>query len=122
MAIRTIKKTFIRGDTNTIQFAARDRAGDVIPLTGATIRFTVKETYADAAADAIIQKTETDGIAVDDAAAGIGTVTTQPSDTASLAPYAHFLVYDIQVTTQAGVVTTTQGGPLWVVPDATGAV
>ena len=103
MAIRTIKKTITRGDTNEIQFEALDSAGNAIPLTGANIWLFIKET---------------DGITVDNATAGIGTATIQPADTASLPSYAHYLVYDIQVRTPAGKVTTTQGGPLWVVPDA----
>lgn len=118
MAIRTIKKTITRGDTNEIQFEALDSAGNAIPLTGANIWLFIKETYADSDADALVTKTETDGITVDNATAGIGTATIQPADTASLPSYAHYLVYDIQVRTPAGKVTTTQGGPLWVVPDA----
>ena len=80
-----------RGDTARITLTVKQADGKDYDYSADTVLFTIKKNVH--AADAILQKTVTDGV-----------VYIAPADTAELA-YGDY-VYDVQLTTQAGDVCT----------------
>jgi hypothetical protein len=121
-SVRTVREEIVRGDTNVIPFPSKDRSGRLIPLVDSVeVTFTAKKSYADDDADAVIQVTKAGGqiISYSDVSLALGEVILEPSDTSSLLPVVHHLVYTIKVVEPSGTTTSVQGGTLVVVPDAT---
>ncbi len=111
--------TMIRGNSKLFAFPLTDSDGDPIDLTDCTVTMTAKESYTDSDGAAIFQKTDGDGITVVSAVNGVITVDLEPGDTSSLTGRNVRLVYDIQVQTDAGRVSTPVRGRLTVQPDVT---
>lgn len=111
--------SMIRGNSKLFAFPLTDSDGDPIDLTDCTVTMTAKSAYTDSDASAVFQKDLDDGITVLDEDNGVITVDLEPGDTSSLASKTHRLVYDIQVQTLAGRVSTPVRGRLTVQPDVT---
>ena len=111
--------TMIRGNSKLFAFPLTDSDGDPIDLTSCTVTMTAKSAYTDTDASATFAKTIGDGITVISAANGVITVDLEPGDTSSLLGRTTRLVYDIQVQTAAGRVSTPVTGRLTVKPDVT---
>lgn len=107
-----------RGDTTPFQYKATANGG-AFNLTGATIKLTIKVNKTDAD-PGVLQLTTSSGIAIDDAAGGMATITVPAT-----APFFSAItqdtqyVYDIQITTAGGQVYTTQEGTFLVEMDVT---
>ena len=111
-----------RGDTEVFTVRLTDENGAPLNLTNLSLTFTAKRRPTDTDAQAVIQKTSTDGIAVViPAAAGVCTVTLDPEDTAALtsASVGRSLYWDFQVDNGAGTVRTPLFGRLAVRGDMT---
>ena len=81
-----------RGDTGIFSLSLKNAEGEAYDYSNDTVKFTVKsDVYSKTA---LIQKTVSYG----------ETVTILPGDTAQL-PYGEY-AYDVQVTTQGGIVDT----------------
>jgi hypothetical protein len=108
-----------RGDTETFTITLTDGAGDPLDLTGLAITFTAKRRVSDADEDAVIQKTDVDGIVVDaDPTSGIAVLTIEPADTADLEDL-RTLHWDVQVDDGVGGVRTPLLGRLAITADVT---
>lgn len=114
VAVATSDLELTRGDTRTWAFTI-ERDGAPVDLTGSTVRFTAKRSYADADADAVIAKSTDDDVQIFDAAAGVAWVIVNPTDTSALeAPLS--LVWDLEIDA-AGVISTPLQGTLEIAPD-----
>lgn len=111
--------TMIRGNSKLFAFPLTDSDGDPINLTDCTVTMTAKEAYTDSDASATFAKDLDDGITVVSAVNGVITVDLEPTDTSSLDGRTTRLVYDIQVQTLEGRVSTPVSGRLVVKPDVT---
>lgn len=110
-----------RGDTIELSVTVT-RSGAAVDLTDADLTFTAKRRYSDADADAVVQKTLGDGIAVvGDAEDGEILVTLDPEDTDSLTRQT-VLLCDVQLVESDGRVTTVASGTLTITPDVTRTV
>lgn len=113
--------TMHRGDTESFTMTLTDSLGDPLNLTGSGLTFTAKRRLFDADVDAVIVKTEADGIVVDaDPTTGIVVLTIEPGDTETLENL-RTLHWDIQVDDGAGDVRTPVLGRLAVLADVTRA-
>ncbi len=83
------------------------------------IAFTVRETYATTETDNVSAVFSASLLAGGVTAAGARSVAIDISNTATVTWSADKYVYDIQVTTTAGKIYTTQRGPLYMAPDVT---
>jgi hypothetical protein len=90
-------------------------------LTGCSLWFTAKQSYVDADAAAIIQKTVGSGITVTDAQKGIAAIVVLPADTEDLDGAKVNLYWDVQLETASGDVWTIVKGNLIINPDVTTA-
>lgn len=109
-----------RGDRATFDLAITDLdTGDPVDLTAMTLRFTAKRRLTDLDVDAVISKTEGDGITVGaDPTLGLATLVIDAADTEDIdAP--RTLRWDVQVETDAGDVRTPLRGRLAILGDAT---
>ena len=70
-----------RGDSAELVVTVRDKAGNVVDLTGASIEWELAD---DIIAPALLTTSSGAGLAVTDAAGGIFTVTLAPAETAAL--------------------------------------
>jgi hypothetical protein len=112
-----------RGDTATFTIALTDSAGAPLDLTGLIMTFTAKYHLMDPDDDAVITKSDIDGIVVDyDPTTGIAVLTIDPEDTATLPPIRTRLFWDLQVDNGAGDVRTPLTGTLNINADVTGGV
>jgi len=111
----------IRGDTRLIHLEViNPYDGSTVTTAGARFWFTGKRSASDSDADAIFQKTETNGITI--VSNGLVDVLLQPYDTTSLeAGFNSTLFYDAQVLTTSGELLTFQSGPLIVLAESTRA-
>jgi hypothetical protein len=105
-----------RGDTNVYDMAAKKFDATVLPLTGASIWFTVKADASDAD-PGIVQKTVGAGITVTDALLGTFQVVLSPGDTSAVTPGRYH--WDCQVKEASGRVTTVGKGAFFIDPDYT---
>lgn len=111
-----------RGDDSSRIITIVDADGDPLDLTGCTIRFTAKRRRSDAQAEAVISKVTPTQIAINAQTGdtlGTATLTIDAADTASLEAMRIDLAYDVQLTTVAGKVYTTETGTLTINPDVT---
>lgn len=114
----TTQLSVIRGDTSSWNVAVTLN-GEVYPLTGSSLRFTVKRSPNDPDSAAVITRTSaTGGVTITDGAAGKARITLGPADTTTLDPGATY-VWDFQITTSGGSVYTPDGlrGPFTVSAD-----
>ena len=103
-----------RGDSKSFLFALD------MDLTGAVgIWMTAKSALADIDADAVFQKTISDGVTVIDDEAGTIQVDVEPDDTIDLDATRQRLFYDVQVEDVNNKVRTIRSGRLVVKPDVT---
>ncbi len=109
----------LRGDTCRFQVTITDDTNFPVVLTSATIYFTVRRRYSNGAddADAVFQKSVGSGITITNAAGGIIDLVISAADTINLP--ASVLLYDLQVTTQAGDVCTAALGQFAIAADVT---
>lgn len=97
--------TFVRGDTAKITFTLKDENKAAIDLTGYSLAVTVRKTaITDTAILTFSSATPPSPFTTTSASSGIITLNISPSDTSSLA--AGTYVYDLQITSGSGVVTT----------------
>jgi hypothetical protein len=109
-----------RGDEIKIGVEVVQEDGSQQDLTGSTLRFTAKDRASDPDGSAILAKFSPDGgITIDDAPAGLATVTIAAADTAGFTG-PRTLLWDIQMTSGT-VVKTLDDGKLYVLPDVTRA-
>lgn len=108
----------IRGDDVTFDVEVTDD-GDPVPLDTATsIRFTAKRSLEDADADAVLALSLGDGITVDVAETHIAHLVIPAASTDQLqAPT--YLVWDIEVTDEDGLIHTVAEGLLHITADVT---
>ena len=105
-----------RGDTQVYDIAVVDPVtGNPINLTGMTLAFMAKRSRSDSDASAVISKTLGSGIAITNVAAGLGTLTIDPADTASVVETMQ-LEWDLQLV-NAGQVFTLDSGYLLIRAD-----
>jgi hypothetical protein len=102
----------IRGDTVPLTITVLAN-GSALNITGYTFFFTAKRTSGDADGSAVISKTVT---TLSDPTHGIMVITLTPTDTAIDAGK---YLYDIQMVSGAGAVTTLFYGVLTVLPEIT---
>lgn len=81
----------IQGDSKNYNLTFRDSSGTALDITGWTVYFTVKRTFSDADADAILSKTVT---VHTDPTVGQTTIALTHADTETLARGTYF--YSIQ--------------------------
>jgi len=99
------------GDDYTFLFTLQDALGVAVDITGAVIKFTAKYTPSDTDGEAIVTKTAT----LVTPASGIFSVAIADTD---LTFYGSAQgVYDIQMTSATGVVTTLVYGPIEFLPN-----
>lgn len=107
----------VRGDTFVFSRTVYDANGDVVDITGMTVRLTAKYAVTDDDGDAVFTlSTGGNGIVLTTPASGIYTVTIDPEDTEDLPSFPVNLVYDIQLI-DGSTVNTIMSGVLTVVPD-----
>lgn len=104
-----------RGDNRTFLVAVKDGDGAVVDITGASIKFSVKEEISDT--DYVIQKTVGSGITITGAANGIYEVYLVPADTQNIDVGVY--EYDSELTTAAGNVYTLIRGEFTVQAEIT---
>jgi len=97
--------TMYQGDTKTLEVTVEDEAGDVVNITGTTIRWQLAKTAR--AAVPIIAKETGDGIAIVDGAAGRFDVALDPEDTVDLSARSYYHEAEID---DAGVISTVLTG------------
>lgn len=107
-----------RGDTKEWSFAVLDEHGAAVNITGATAKFTVKHSLADADGAAVFQKTESSGITIDAGTGGTGSVKVSPADTSAQVDARVVLIWDLQVIV-GGNTYTPAAGELLVWPSVT---
>jgi len=102
-----------RGDSKVFNLTI---SGDI---TGAKLWMSAKTGYT--ATGYVFQKDTAllGGVVITNGPGGLATVTLSPSDTSSLPPTTVKLVYDVQVKSASGLVSTVQSGTLTVEPDVT---
>jgi len=111
--------SMIRGDTRSFALTLTDGAGSPLDLTDVTLTFTAKLRLTDADDEAIIVKTDADGIEIsDDPSDGMATLTIDPEDTEVLG-YSRSLYWDLQVEDALGAVQTPLSGRLSIRADVT---
>ena len=108
---------FRRGDTKPITLKFKDKDGNPVDITGATIWFTVKKSPADDDSLAVIQKEITTHI---NPTGGISSFTIEHLDTNNLELISYY--YDIQLVDAGGNVTTVIYGKFKLLPDITRSV
>lgn len=115
--------TMFRGDTSVLHLTVL-QDGEPVNIAGATIWMTAKRSVEDSDAKAVFQVKTPDDIEITDGAGGLATITVPASATATL-PLERSqplnLVYDIQLKTATGIVSTIDGGTIMVKPDVTRA-
>jgi hypothetical protein len=78
--------TLYQGDTKRLHFSLKRDDGTALELTGATLRWQASKLKATGvfSSTPVLQKTETDGIQIDDETGGLVTVVLEPEDTVNL--------------------------------------
>ena len=104
-----------RGDNRTFKVTVKDGDGVVVDITGASIKFSVKEEISDTSY--VIQKTVGSGINITDAANGEYEVYIVPADTQNLDTKVY--EYDSELTTSAPKVYTVVRGEFTVQAEIT---
>ena len=104
----------VRGETKIVT-GTIEQDGAALDITGASIAFSVKWAYTDAAN--IFQLTVGSGITVNSAPAGTVTITIAASNTSTLPLSTVNLKYDIQLTEAGGNVYVVARGDLVVEPN-----
>lgn len=110
-----VPRTMFRGDSDT--FSVIIKQGKALMaaavIDAASFYYTAKAKHSDADADAIFQKTSSDGISIEDADAGKISVTVDPADTLDLpADTETSGWYDIRMKTSDDQIFTIVEGPL----------
>lgn len=113
--------TAYRGDTFSLSLSFTLDAV-AYDLTGATVWFTIKSTYA-ALLDttALVQKSTGNGITNVSAPAGTAVLVASAADMNTL-PVNRKLLYDIQIVDSTGKVYTTELGTITILPEVTRSV
>jgi len=117
-ALNHIDLQMDQGDTLVTKWQIKDQGvspATEVDIGGAVFWFTAKNDIDDLDAAAVFQKTELNGITIDDAAAGKITVEVVPADTATLTEFLDQekdLVYDLQYKSQSGQIFTVARGRL----------
>lgn len=103
-----------RGDDRVLDVALSEAVSD-----GALLEFTVKRSYADSDEDAVITKSsDVDGEIAFEESAGTASITIDAVDTQDL-DVAPAYVWDVQMTSSAGKITTVARGRFVIIPDVT---
>jgi len=95
-----------RGDSHSEVFTVRDSDGAAVDITGATVRFTVKEHLHQDQAAAVLAKSaaDVDEVEITDPTQGEFTVKFTAAEMQALTPNRY--VYDAEVTLSGGAVHT----------------
>lgn len=104
--------TVIRGDSASFDITFKDRDGNPINLTNATVFFTVKSNVTDEEEDALITKDIVDFANVE---TGVATVVLTPSDISSVGEF----FYDVQLKDGEGKISSSGVGRFIVNRDIT---
>lgn len=102
-----------RGTTSSFSIAVTDAAGDPLDISTGTLTWTLRRYPG---ATAIITKTNDDGITVTDGPGGLATLTLDPADTSDFVDMTVRLIWGLDLTVGASIVTLVEG-TLDVVPD-----
>jgi hypothetical protein len=114
--------TVVLGETANMDFAVQT-GGVAQNITGWEIWFTAKRRVSDLDAAAVIQhSTASGGVAITNAAGGLGTVTLLPADTNTLPEQSLKLFADLQGKDGGGNIWTLAKGTLAITPRATDSV
>lgn len=120
-ALGVISERIKRGDTHKFRFTVKDSLTEVAQsIAGWTFWFYTKDQIADLDVDAFFKlSTLTTGIAIVDAANGIGEVTISPANTTPVVPVPRVKRYyaELQGKDGSGNVYSLASGTLTVVPD-----
>jgi hypothetical protein len=108
----------IRGDREEYDITLVDEEGQPLDLTDLALTFTAKRRLTDTDANAVIIKTDGDGITVDSPEDGIAILTLTPEDTEDLLRE-RTLYWDVQTDDGAGDVQTPLSGRLVISADVT---
>ena len=108
---------FYRGDTVVIPLTFTQADGNPLDLTGYTIWLTMKSSTDDADDDAVVQVSVTEHT---DAVNGQTSITIPASTTANIEPGKY--MYDIQMVSGEGVVSTLELSKVKVMADVTRSV
>lgn len=109
--------TTIRGDSETYDVELVDDAGDPFDLTNCEMTFTVGDLVTKTIGAGIV--VDPDGDPAPDPTTGRARITLDAGDTAD-SPDTHTTYrYDVQVTTDTGVVKTPIRGLFHIIPDVT---
>lgn len=93
--------TLIRADDATYDVTIVDEDGEVVDITGFTIKFTVRENPLDSIG--VISKTTSSGISLTDPTNGVCRITITSADS-TIDPGRY--IYDVEVTNLSGKKTT----------------
>ncbi len=111
----TTSFTMYEGDTKTLEVTVRDAVGDVVNITGATIRWWMAKNVRATGADIYIEKSTGAGITIVDGVAGRFNVALDPADTEDMGTtnktYYHEAETDI-----GGVISTVLVGQATILP------
>lgn len=95
----SMNATIVSGDDLNLNITAKRSSGDIIDLTGVTLKFSLFNTSG----TEVLSKTTSSGITITDAAAGEFTVVINSADTAALDD---LYKAEIQITDGLGKITT----------------
>lgn len=110
---QTHNTSAVQGDTHSVLTRYVDSNGAAINLSGYSAKLQVKETYD---GTALVTLTQLAGLAID-GAAGTITITFTAAQTGALA--VGIYLYDLQITSPGGVVTTLIEGRFSILPQVT---
>ena len=99
-----------QGDSKTLSITVKDKDGDVVVITGATIKWQASRSYGKTAD---ISKTTSSGISITDGPNGVFEVTLDASDTESLeGEYYH----EAEITFSDSTISTVLAGRMNITP------
>ena len=109
---------WMRGDTQTLVITYQNSDGEVIDITGYSAKSQLRAKAGDYESPPLAEITEADGIVVD-GPAGKLTLTFDDAITGVALDGLKKVVWDVEITSPAGVVTTLAIGSITLVNDVT---
>lgn len=106
-----------RGDNRTFEVTVKDDDGNAVNITGASIKFSVKERISDSGYKFQKSSAQASEITITDAANGVYEVYLVPDDTQTLDIGSY--EYDSQLTTSTGKVYTVVRGEFTILAEIT---
>lgn len=98
------------GDTKTLVVTIRNAAGDVVNITGSSVKWKAARSYGKAA---VLSKSTSDDISLSDPTNGIFTVSLAPEDTEDLKGIYH---HEAEITDADGAISTVLTGTMKINP------